>query len=268
EGAAEQSGTDPRGVVHDITSLLVAIAGVARFKVVAVKTEDAALVGIPVEVKVGVGEQKAGNVFGGDVAGILGGADGRGGVGRDRREKQVDELIEINQHKSATGTIALEGVEVEARRNLHGPLLLKGYEEHGVPVGRHCAPELGSLNGVGDLRGCRAAGECRVLEQRRLERGQDERLGVVVQKHTSVWVEQIESYRDDGRVKMGGTAALRRIPYHVVEPGIPWFALRVKAGGPIGAIPVRQRIDSRSSAGIARIAVAMRRYSNKSWMSF
>src|SRR4029077_5869545 len=114
EGAAEQSGTDPRGVVHDITSLLVAIAGVARFKVVAVKTEDAALVGIPVEVKVGVGEQKAGNVFGGDVAGILGGADGRGGVGRDRREKQVDELIEINQHKSATGTIALEGVEVGA----------------------------------------------------------------------------------------------------------------------------------------------------------
>ncbi len=78
------------------------------------KSEDAAVIGIAVEVKVGVGEQKSGNVFGGDIAGILGGADGRGGIGRDRREKQVDELIDIDEHKPTTGTIGLEGVEVEA----------------------------------------------------------------------------------------------------------------------------------------------------------
>src|ERR1700730_2469870 len=114
EGAAEQSGTDPRRIVHDITSLPVAIARVARFKVVGVKSEDTAVFGIAVEVKVGVGEQKSGNVFGGDIAGILGGADGRGGIGRDRREKQVDELIDIDEHKPTTGTIGLEAVEVEA----------------------------------------------------------------------------------------------------------------------------------------------------------
>src|ERR1700730_9241215 len=95
EAAAEQSGTDPGRVVYDITSLPVAIARVARLKVVGVKSEDTARVGIT-EVKVGVGKQEGGYVFGGDITGILGGADGRGGVGRDRREKQVDELVDIN----------------------------------------------------------------------------------------------------------------------------------------------------------------------------
>ncbi len=136
-----------------------------------------------------------------------------------------------------------------------------------MPVGRHGAPELSSLNGIADLSGCGAARERRVLEQRRLERRQDERLGVVVQKHAAVWIEQIDSYRHDGCVDVGRATELGWISNHVVEPVIPKFAVWVKAGGLIGAIPVTEGIDSRSSIGIARIAVAMGRYSNKSWMS-
>src|SRR5258708_6145180 len=133
-------------------------------------------------------------------------------------------------------------------KNRHGRFQeLKLFEQLFEEIVARCL-EAGLVQG--DLSGCGAAGEWRVLEQRRLERGQDERLGIVVQEHASVWIEQIERYRHDGCVDIGRTAVLRRIPYHVIEPGIPWFAVWVIARGLIGCIPIRQLIDSRASGGI------------------
>src|ERR1700675_2924342 len=139
-----------------------------------------------------------------------------------------------------------------------------------MPVGLHRVPKLSSLNGVGDLSGCRAARECRILEHRRLERGEDERLRVVMQKHLALCIQQIKSYWHYRRVNVSRTAKVRWISHHVVEPCIPVVTASVKPRSLIRAIPVRKGIDSRSPVGIAvnaGIALTMRRYSDKSGMS-
>ena len=50
KGIAEESGTDPCGVGDYIATLAISIALIARFNVVAVKSEDAAIIRISVEV--------------------------------------------------------------------------------------------------------------------------------------------------------------------------------------------------------------------------
>src|SRR6202795_1968622 len=72
KSATEQPGSDPARVVYDISFFHVAVRGSARLEVIAMKSENAALGGITVEIEIGVGEKDCGNVLGRDLAGVLG----------------------------------------------------------------------------------------------------------------------------------------------------------------------------------------------------
>src|SRR5580704_615722 len=56
KSATEQPGSDPARVIHDIAMFHVAVSGSARLEIIAMKSENAAVVGIPVQVEIGVGE--------------------------------------------------------------------------------------------------------------------------------------------------------------------------------------------------------------------
>src|SRR6478672_8605461 len=71
----EQSRADPTGIVEHISFFAEAVAGIARLEVVSVKAENAALIWIPIEVEIRIGEEESRNIFCGDIAGVLSGAN-------------------------------------------------------------------------------------------------------------------------------------------------------------------------------------------------
>ena len=72
ETRTEQPGADPTGKIEYVSLLAKPVRGIAGFKVVSMKSEHAALVGIVTEIEKRIGEQERGDIFGCDLASMLG----------------------------------------------------------------------------------------------------------------------------------------------------------------------------------------------------
>src|ERR1700726_4612300 len=80
ESRTEEAGAYPAGIVEDVAFFAKAIAGIPRLKIISMEAEHATFVWVAIEVKVGVGEKKSSDAFGGDVASLLGSPNGSGRI--------------------------------------------------------------------------------------------------------------------------------------------------------------------------------------------